>query len=111
MSAALVATNVTDATFASEVLEATDTVLVEFWAEWCGPCRAVSPILDRIAEENPDKIRVVKVNADDNPETALKYQITSIPAMMVFRDGKVQKRITGAKPKPALEHDLAAFLA
>ncbi len=102
--------DVTDATFADEVLGSSDTVLVEFWAEWCGPCRAVSPILDRIAEENPGKIRLVKVNADDNPQLSMKYLVTSIPAMKVFRGGELVKTIIGAKPKPALESDLAAFL-
>ena len=102
--------DVTDATFADEVLGSSDTVLVEFWAEWCGPCRAVSPILDRIVEEYPGKIRLVKVNADDNPQLSMKYMVTSIPAMKVFRDGELVKTIIGAKPKPALEADLAAFL-
>ena len=99
----------TDATFADEVLAAGDTVLVEFWAEWCGPCRAVSPILDRIAEENPG-LRLVRVNADDNPRLALEYMVTSIPAMKVFQGGELKKTIIGAKPKPALEADLAGFL-
>ena len=103
-------TEVTDATFADEVLAASDTVLVEFWAEWCGPCRAMSPILDRIAEENP-QLRLVRVNADDNPRLALEYMVTSIPAMKVFHGGELKKTIIGAKPKPALEADLAAFLA
>lgn len=108
MSAAL---DVTDANFNAEVLNSGKTVLVDFWAEWCGPCRAVSPILDQIAEEHSDKITVVKLNVDDNPQTAMKYQITSIPAMKVFKGGEVVKTIIGAKPKPALEADLAAFLA
>lgn len=105
------ATDVTEATFDAEVLEAEGTVLVDFWAEWCGPCRAVSPILDQIGEEHSDKIRVVKLNVDDNPALAMKYQITSIPAMKVYRGGEVVKTIIGAKPKPALEADLAEFLA
>lgn len=105
------ATDVTDATFAKEVLESDKTILVDFWAEWCGPCRAVSPILDQIAAEHADKISVVKLNVDDNPETAMKYQITSIPAMKVYRGGEVVKTVIGAKPKGALESDLAAFLA
>ncbi|HRN29192.1 MAG TPA: thioredoxin [Terrimesophilobacter sp.] len=105
------ATDVTESTFTDEVLEAKGTVLVDFWAEWCGPCRAVSPILDQIASENPDKIRVVKLNVDDNPALAMKYQITSIPAMKVYQGGEVVKTIIGAKPKPALEADLAEYLA
>jgi thioredoxin 1 len=103
--------DVTDATFADEVLNSEDTIMVDFWAEWCGPCRAVSPILDQIATEHADKIKIVKLNVDDNPQIAMKYQITSIPAMKVFRGGEVVKTIIGAKPKPAIEHDLAEFLA
>jgi thioredoxin 1 len=102
---------VTDASFQSDVLEHDKPIMVDFWAEWCGPCRAVSPILDRIAEENSDKLDIVKLNVDDNPETAMKYGITSIPAMYVFRGGEIVKRVIGAKPKPALEADLAEFLA
>ena len=102
---------VTDASFQSDVLEHDKPIMVDFWAEWCGPCRAVSPILDKIAEENADKLDIVKLNVDDNPETALKYGITSIPAMYVFEKGEIVKRVIGAKPKPALEADLAEFLA
>jgi len=108
MSTAL---DVTDATFADEVLNSSDTIMVDFWAEWCGPCRAVSPILDQIAAENTGKIKIVKLNVDDNPQTAMKYQITSIPAMKVFKGGELVKTIIGAKPKPAIEADLAEFLA
>jgi thioredoxin 1 len=103
--------DVTDATFADEVLNSETPIMVDFWAEWCGPCRAVSPILDAIATEHADKIKIVKLNVDDNPQTAMKYQITSIPAMKVFMGGEVVKTVIGAKPKPALEHDLADFLA
>ncbi|KQQ25470.1 MULTISPECIES: thioredoxin [unclassified Frondihabitans] len=105
------ATAVTDANFEAEVLNSDETILVDFWAEWCGPCRAVSPILDQIASEHSDKIKIVKLNVDDNPQTAMKYQITSIPAMKVYRGGEVVKTVIGAKPKPALEADLADFLA
>ncbi len=101
---------VTDASFQSDVLEHDKPIMVDFWAEWCGPCRAVSPILDKIAEENRDKLDIVKLNVDFNPETAMKYGITSIPAMYVFKNGEVVKRVVGAKPKPALEADLAEFL-
>lgn len=101
---------VTEATFADEVLNNPKPVLVDFWAAWCGPCRAVSPILDQIADENADKIDIVKVNVDENPGLAMKYQITSIPAMKVFQAGEVTQSIIGAKPKPALEADLADIL-
>jgi thioredoxin 1 len=105
------AREVTDATFEAEVLNSETPIMVDFWAEWCGPCRAVSPILDQIASEHADKLQIVKLNVDDNPQTAMKYQITSIPAMKVFKGGEVVKTVIGAKPKPALEADLAEFLA
>ena len=104
------AKTVTDATFTDDVLNSSETIMVDFWAEWCGPCRAVSPILDQIASEHADKIKIVKLNVDDNPQMAMKYQITSIPAMKVFRGGEVVKTVIGAKPKPAIEADLAEFL-
>ncbi|AGW42745.1 thioredoxin [Leifsonia xyli subsp. cynodontis DSM 46306] len=103
--------SVTDASFEQDVLNSEKTVLVDFWAEWCGPCRAVGPILDQIAAEHSDKIEIVKLNVDENPQTAAKYQITSIPAMKVYQGGEVVKTVIGAKPKPALEADLAAYLA
>ena len=102
---------VTDADFQTEVLEHDGPIMVDFWAEWCGPCRAVSPILDAIATEHSDKLSIVKLDVDANPETAERYGITSIPAMFVFDKGQVVKRVIGAKPKPALEADLAEFLA
>lgn len=105
------ARDVTDQNFDTEVLGSEKPIMVDFWAEWCGPCRAVSPILDQIATEHSEKVDVVKLNVDDNPETAMKYQITSIPTMKVFRGGEVVKTVIGAKPKPALEADLQEFLA
>ncbi|BDI24198.1 thioredoxin [Herbiconiux sp. L3-i23] len=102
---------VSDQTFDQDVLNSGKTVIVDFWAEWCGPCRAVGPILEQIAVENSDKIEIVKLNVDDNPQTAAKYHITSIPAMKVYQGGEVVKSVIGAKPKPALESELAAFLA
>lgn len=104
------ARSVTEATFDAEVLANPKPVLVDFWAEWCGPCRAVGPILDEIAAAHGDKIDIVKLNVDENPGLAMKYQITSIPAMKVFRAGIVEQTIIGAKPKPVLEADLAAYL-
>ena len=102
---------VTDASFEADVLKSDKTILVDFWAEWCGPCRMVAPVLDQIQAENADKIKIVKLNVDENPDLAMKYQITSIPAMKVYRGGEVVKTVIGAKPKPALEADLAEFIA
>jgi thioredoxin 1 len=104
------AKNVTTATFQADVLSSDKPVLVDFWAEWCGPCRMVSPILDEIAGEHADKITIVKVNVDEEPALAQQYGITSIPAMQVFQGGEVVKSIIGAKPKPALLADLSAFI-
>ena len=101
---------VTDASFASEVLQSDKPVLVDFWAEWCGPCKMVAPVLEEIASENAGKIEVVKLNIDENPGVARDYSIMSIPTMSVFQGGKVVKQIVGAKPKAALLRDLADFL-
>ncbi len=102
---------VTDQTFQADVLGSDKPVLVDFWAEWCGPCRKVGPILEEIASEHGDKLTVVKLNVDENSATAQAYNVVSIPTMNVYQGGKVVKTIIGAKPKPALLADLAEFLA
>ncbi|HZT66175.1 MAG TPA: thioredoxin [Acidimicrobiales bacterium] len=102
--------NLSDATFDEEVKGSEVPVLVDFWAEWCGPCKMVSPILEEIASENPERIRVAKLNIDDNLETARRFEVMSIPTMILFKDGDVQTRIVGAKGKGQLLQDLAAYL-
>ena len=101
---------VTDATFAADVLQSDKPVLVDFWAEWCGPCKMVAPVLEEIAGENAEKLSVVKLNIDENPGAARDYAIMSIPTMAVFSGGQLVKSIVGAKPKAAILKDLEAFL-
>ena len=101
---------VTAANFNEVVLKSTTPVLVDFWAEWCGPCRAVAPILEEISNEYAGKIKIVKLNTDEEGSVAMKYGISSIPTMNVFVGGQVVKSIVGAKPKPALVRDLAEYL-
>jgi thioredoxin 1 len=101
---------VTDATFADDVLTSEKPVLVDFWAEWCGPCKMVSPVLEEIATEHAEKLTVVKINIDENPQIARDYQIMSIPTMSVFSGGRVVKSIIGAKPKAAILRDLSDYL-
>ena len=100
----------TDATFASDVLQSDKIVLVDFWAEWCGPCKMVAPVLEEIAAEHADTLTVVKVNIDENPQVARDYKILSIPTMSVFKGGEVIKTIVGAKPKTALLRDLEGVI-
>jgi thioredoxin 1 len=102
--------DVTTASFQADVLSSAKPVLVDFWAEWCGPCRMVSPILDEIAAEYGDKIDIVKVNVDDEPGLAQQYGITGIPALQVFQNGALVKSMVGAKPKAVLVKDLEEFL-
>ncbi|MCU1591488.1 MAG: trxA [Frankiales bacterium] len=101
---------VTDATFAADVLQSDKPVLVDFWAEWCGPCKMVAPVLEEIAGEHGDKLQVVKLNIDENPNAARDYQIMSIPTMAVFSGGQMVKSIVGAKPKAAILRDLEAYI-
>jgi thioredoxin len=103
-------TDVTDTTFQAEVIESDVPVLVDFWAPWCGPCRVVAPILEEIAEERSD-LRIVKLNTDENQQTAAAFEILSIPTMILFRNGQVAKKIIGAYPKKRLEAELAPALA
>jgi thioredoxin 1 len=102
--------NVTDATFEADVLKNDKPVVVDYWAEWCGPCHQVSPVLEEIASEHADKIDVVKVNVDQNPVTSRRYRILNIPTLSVFKDGEVVKEIVGARPKSALLRELADFI-
>lgn len=92
-------TDVTDATFEGEVLQSETPVLVDFWAEWCAPCRAIAPIVKEIADDNSGKLKVVKVNIDESPQTPGTYGIRSIPTVLVFKGGQVVSQLTGARPK------------
>jgi thioredoxin 1 len=98
---------VTDATFADDVLSSDKPVLVDFWAEWCGPCKMIAPVLEEIAAEHGDKLTIAKLDTDENPATARDYQVMSIPTLILFKGGEPIKQIVGAKPKPALLKDLA----
>ncbi len=102
--------SVTDATFEADVLKSEKPVVVDYWAEWCGPCRQVAPVLEEIATEHADKIEVVKLNVDENPVTSQRYGILNIPTLSVFKDGEVVKEIVGARPKSALLRELADFI-
>ena len=99
-------TAVTTATFDEEVLKSEKPVIVDFWAEWCGPCHAVSPVLDKIAEERADELRLVKINVDEEQELMLRYGIQSIPTIVLFKDGQPVESVIGAMPKGAIERGL-----
>jgi thioredoxin 1 len=102
--------DVTDANFESEVIESDQAVLVDFWAPWCGPCRVVAPVLEEINAERED-LRVVKLNTDENPETAAAFEVLSIPTLILFRNGQIAKKVIGAMPKRRLEAELEPALA
>ena len=102
--------DVTDANFDAEVLKAEGATLVDFWAPWCGPCRVVHPVLEEIDAERDD-LKIVSLNTDDNPQTAAKYEVLSIPTLILFRDGEIAKKVIGAMPKARLEAELEPALA
>jgi thioredoxin 1 len=99
-------TAVTESSFEQEVIQSDKPVIVDFWAEWCGPCHAVSPVLDKIAEERNEELRLVKVNIDEEPALAQKYGIVSIPTIVLFKDGEPAAAAVGAQPKTAIERSL-----
>lgn len=94
-------THVSDASFEAEVLNSDKPVLVDFWAEWCGPCKAIAPMLDDLADDYKDRVKIVKLNIDENQKTALNYNVRSIPTLLLFKGGKVEATEIGAKPKGA----------
>ena len=103
-------TTLTDTNFNEEVKGSDQPVLVDFWAEWCGPCKMIAPILEEIATEQEGKLRIGKLNVDDAPTTAQQFQVMSIPTLILFKDGEPQKRLVGARGKGQLLEELQAFL-
>ena len=102
---------VTDTTFDNEVLKSSTPVLVDFWAEWCGPCKMISPLLEEIAEEHKGKITIAKLNVDENPEVAMRYGVMSIPTLALFIGGVEKKRLIGAMPKRNIVNELSEFIS
>jgi thioredoxin 1 len=101
----------TDAAFDETVNGSDKPVLVDFWAEWCGPCKMIAPVLEEIAKEQDGKIVIGKLNVDDNPNTARRFEVMSIPTLMVFQNGSLEKRLVGARSKGQLLDELAAFIS
>src|ERR671929_1771934 len=104
-------TDVSDSNFQAEVIESDTPVLVDFWAPWCGPCRIVHPVLEQIAQERGDELRIVKLNVDENQQTAAAFEILSIPTLILFKGGQVAKKVIGAYPKKRLESELESSLS
>lgn len=102
---------VTDSNFQAQVLESDTPVLVDFWAPWCGPCRIVAPVLEQIADERGEDLKIVKLNVDDNQQTAASFEVLSIPTLILFKGGQVAKKVIGAYPKRKLEAELEPALA
>jgi len=102
--------NLTENNFKTEVINSEGIVLVDFWAPWCGPCRMVGPILEKIAQEKEGKVKVAKVNIDENPGLASNYNVMSIPTMLIFKNGQLLEGFVGALPKPAIEKKLARWI-
>ena len=103
--------NATTASFKQEVLEAELPVIVDFWAEWCGPCRMIAPVLEEMAQEYHDKLKIVKVNVDEEGQLAMDYKVTGIPLLGVFHKGQLVKQLVGARPKAAIVGELSEFLS
>jgi thioredoxin 1 len=105
------AVEITSSNFQGEVVESDVPVLIDFWAEWCGPCKMIAPVLAEIAKEQEGKVAVAKLNVDDNPEIARRFEVMSIPTLLVFADGQVKRRLVGAKGKAQLLEELSEFIA
>jgi thioredoxin 1 len=103
--------NLSSATFDETVAAGDAPVVVDFWAEWCGPCKAIAPVLEELAGELGDQVKITKLNVDDNPDVAMRYNVMSIPTLLVFQGGEVRKRLVGAKGKGQLLQELDEFLA